>query len=56
MEKSLYQAPQGLTQFSPEQEGIEIEIDIAQLRLSELIQAQGLWKSVDVAVCHKCTQ
>ena len=28
MEKSLYQAPEGLSQFSPEQEGIEIEIDI----------------------------
>ena len=28
MEKSLYQAPEGLSQFSPEQEGLEIEIDI----------------------------
>ena len=28
MEKSLYQMPVGISQFAPEQEGVEIEIDI----------------------------
>jgi hypothetical protein len=28
MEKSLYQMPVGISEFAPEQEGVEIEIDI----------------------------